>query len=228
MAHILTVDDEADVLGTLSRALTREGHEIEQALSAQEALTKLSRRIPNLLILDITMPGMDGLTLCQHLRADVRYNELPILFLTAHTQTEDVVAGLDAGGDDYVTKPFELAELTARVRALLRRNLRGETEEATLELGGVRLDSLTYQATVDGNVVQLTSTEHKLLRFLMEHPDQTLSPRKLLEGVWEYPPGAGDPDLVRAHIRNLRVKLGKDREIIHTVHSVGYKIVSES
>ncbi len=225
--YILTVDDEPDVLGTLGRALRREGYEVGQALSAQEAWQKIVNRRPDLLILDITMPGMDGLALCKQLRSDTRYIDLLILFLTAHTQTDDVIAGLDAGGDDYVTKPFELTELNARVRALLRRHQRFEEDNVILEIGNVRLDSSTYQVQIDEHAVQLTATEHKLLRYLMEHPNQALSPFRLLEAVWDYPPRTGDPDLVRAHIRNLRAKLGDEADanrFIRTIHGVGYMV----
>lgn len=228
MAHyILTVDDEVDVLGTLARALRREGYEVGQAQSANEARQKILARRPDLLILDITMPGMDGLTLCKQLRADPHYVDLLILFLTAHVQTDDIIAGLDAGGDDYVTKPFELTELNARVRALLRRLQRIEGANAILELGKVRLDSSTHQAYVNGNPVQLTATEHRLLRYLMEHPNRALSPAHLLEAVWDYPPNTGDPDLVRAHIRNLRAKLRDEstaNRFIRTIHGVGYMV----
>ncbi|MFN7211090.1 MAG: response regulator transcription factor [Aggregatilineales bacterium] len=228
MAHyILTVDDEPDVLGTLARALRREGYEVGQAQSANEALQKILARRPDLLILDITMPGMDGLTLCKQLRADPRYVDLLILFLTAHVQTDDIIAGLDAGGDDYVTKPFELTELNARVRALLRRIQRVEGANAILELGKVRLDSSTHQVYVNGSAVQLTATEHRLLRYLMEHPNRALSPAHLLEAVWDYPPNTGDPDLVRAHIRNLRAKLRDEsnaNRFIRTIHGVGYMV----
>lgn len=227
MVYILTVDDEEEVLGTLTRALSREGYEIGQATSGQDAWLQIVNRRPDLVILDITMPGMDGLTLCRQLRADSRYVELLILFLTAHDKTDDVVAGLDAGGDDYVTKPFELAELTARVRALLRRAQRDETQAPILEIGPVRLDSDTYQMLVEGHAIQLTSTEHRLLRYLMEHPNQAHSPHRLLEAVWDYPPHTGDPDLVRAHVRNLRAKLEDHAEaarFIRTIHGVGYMV----
>lgn len=227
MAYVLTVDDEIDVLGTLNRALGREGHEVGQAQSAAEAWEKIVIRRPDLVVLDITMPGMDGLTLCQQIRDDRRFIDLPVLFLTAHDKTEDVVAGLDVGGDDYITKPFELSELSARVRALLRRNIRfSDHDDMRIEVGKLRLDSATYKAFVEEREVQLTSTEHKLLRYLMEHANQAVSPNRLLEDVWEYPPRTGDPDLVRAHVRNLRSKLGDNTEshIIRTIHGVGYLV----
>ncbi|PJF36286.1 MAG: DNA-binding response regulator [Candidatus Thermofonsia Clade 1 bacterium] len=232
MAHyILAVDDESDVLGTLERALKREGYQFGRALSAQEAMQKISARRPDLLILDISMPDMDGLKLCKQLRADPRYADLLILFLTAHVQTEEIIAGLDAGGDDYVTKPFELTELNARVRALLRRVQHLKGAQSVIELGNVRLDSTTYQVHINGKVVQLTATEHRLLRYLMEHPNQPFSPSHLLEAVWDYPAQTGDPDLVRAHIRNLRAKLGGEADasrFIRTIFGVGYMVSPSS
>ncbi|MEP7289324.1 MAG: response regulator transcription factor [Chloroflexota bacterium] len=229
MSYILAVDDEIELLGTLNRLLSREGHEVVQATSGSEAWQKIVYRRPDLIILDVMMPGMSGLNLCQQLRADGRYNAMPILFLTARNNTDDVIAGLDAGGDDYVMKPFEMAELTARVRALLRRNQAGVEKPPVIEIGRIKLDSDTYQVTIDDNNIQLTATEHRLLRYLMEHANQALSPQRLLEAVWDYPPHTGDPDLVRAHIRNLRAKLERDDSTLHvirTIHGVGYMIVS--
>jgi DNA-binding response OmpR family regulator len=227
--YILTVDDDPEILGTLSRTLARDGYDIAQANSGRDAWQKIVNRRPDMVILDITMPGMDGLTLCRQLRADNRYAELLILFLTAHDKTDDVVNGLDAGGDDYLTKPFQMAELKARVRALLRRNARDDGSPSQINVGNVQLDSDTYRVTIDGRVIQLTQMEHKLLRFLMEHPNQALSPQRLLEAVWDYPPKTGDPDLVRAHVRNLRAKLEDDANtprFIRTIHGVGYMVSS--
>jgi DNA-binding response OmpR family regulator len=226
--YILAVDDDPEVLGTLSRALQREGFDMGRATSGTEALRSLYERQPDLIILDIMMPGLDGLGVCRKIRADTRYNNVAILFLTARGQTDDVVAGLDAGGDDYVPKPFELAELIARVRALVRRGQRNAIMESPLlTIGNLSLDSNTHQASLnDQSPIQLTATEHRLLRYLMEHANQALSPHHLLEAVWDYPPNTGDPDLVRAHVRNLRAKLGADdvSPVIRTIHGVGYMI----
>ena len=226
MTYIMAVDDDPEVLDTLGRVLERESFEVSLARSAAEALILLEKRTPSAMILDIMMPGMDGITLCRQLRRDPRFNALPILFLTAKGSTEDVVDGLDAGADDYVVKPFELAELRARIHALLRRSVRDSTTGAILQLNDLKLDSDTYQVYIKGNRIQLTSTEHRLLRYLMENPNRALSPGHLLQVVWEYPPNTGDPDLVRAHVRNLRSKIEKnsDRRYIRTIHGVGYMI----
>ena len=227
--YVLAVDDDVDVLGTLSRALAREGFEVGRASSGLEALKMLSARQPDLMILDIIMPGMDGLEVCRKIRANKDYNLLPVLFLTARGHTDDVVKGLDAGGDDYVVKPFEVAELIARVRALIRRNMRQTIEQsAQITLNRLFLDSNTHQVEVDGLApIPLTATDHTLLRYLMEHHNQALSPPHLLEVVWDYPPNTGDPDLVRAHVRNLRAKLANPANndpLIRTIHGVGYMI----
>jgi DNA-binding response OmpR family regulator len=226
MTYILAVDDDPEVLDTLGRVLARESFDVGLAKSAAEALEMLDLRHPDAMILDIIMPGVDGITLCRNLRQDSRFAALPILFLTAKGSTDDVVDGLDAGADDYVVKPFELAELRARIYALLRRSNRETPSGSVLELDDLRLDSDTYQVWIQGRQIQLTSTEHRLLRYLMENPNRALSPAHLLQAVWDYPPDTGDPDLVRAHVRNLRAKLEKDtdRRYIRTIHGVGYMI----
>ncbi len=226
MVQILAVDDDPEVLATVGRVLKNEAYDVTLASSAAQALGILERQIPDLLVLDIIMPEMDGITLCRQLRDDPRFIPLPILFLTAKGSTDDIVNGLDAGADDYVIKPFELAELRARIAALLRRGTRDKKSDTILQLNDLRLDSDTYQVIVDDFAIQLTSTEHRLLRYLMEHPNQALSPGHLLQAVWEYPPNTGDPDLVRAHVRNLRAKIekGTQRKYIRTIHGVGYMI----
>lgn len=228
MAHILAVDDDPDVLGTVERVLQRENFEVYTVNSGQKALEYLERNLPDMIILDIIMPEMDGITVCRHLRADSRFTALPVLFLTAKGSTDDIVAGLDAGADDYVIKPFELAELRARVHALLRRTQRIQEPSRMLQIGNLRLDSDTYQVAVMDETIQLTSTEHRLLRYFLENVDQALSLSHLLQAVWDYPEDAGDPDLVRAHVRNLRAKIELDpeRKYIRTIHGVGYMIAS--
>jgi DNA-binding response OmpR family regulator len=226
MPYIMAVDDDLEVLETLGRVLEREMYDVSLASSALEALELLEHRMPDIMILDIMMPGMDGIALCRKLRSDARFSALPILFLTAKGSTDDIVDGLDAGADDYVIKPFELAELRARIHALLRRSTRDTENGSVIQLQDLKLDSDTYQVDIKGYRIQLTATEHRLLRYLMENPNRALSPGHLLQVVWEYPPDTGDPDLVRAHVRNLRAKIEKmaDRKYIRTIHGVGYMI----
>ncbi len=231
MAHILVVDDDADVLGTVWRALSRDGHDVALAESAAQAREHMQRRVPDLIVLDIMMPNEDGLEFCRELRRDERYQRIPLLFLSARWRTDDIVRGLDAGGDDYLTKPFELKELNARVRALLRRAFPFAEGTATrLVVGGLELDTRTYRvSTPEAKDIQLTSTEYRLLYHLMSAPDKAHSVDELLDAVWQYPSGTGDPDLVRAHIRNLRNKIEpnpSEPRYIHTIHGVGYMVKS--
>ena len=229
--YVFLIDDDEEVLGTLSRALNRQGYEVEFSTSGGEGLRRLRQRVPDLLILDIIMPHMDGLEVCRLLRSDAMFNRMPILFLSAKTKTDEVVEGLDVGGDDYIAKPFEITELNARVRALLRRSQRDSTsDQVVLEVGDLVLDSTTHQLKLPHRVIQLTATEHRLLRYMMEHANQALSPTHLLQAVWSYPSDAGDPDLVRAHIRNLRAKIeedGSEPRYLRTIHGVGYMVSDE-
>lgn len=230
MTYILVVDDDAEVLGTLERALQREGHRIATATSAAQARERIAADLPDLVVLDIMMPEESGLDLCAELRAEDGYRTLPILFVTAMGRTEDVVRGLDAGGDDYLTKPFELKELKARVRALLRRagTAEADDEPGVLVAGGLELHPSTYQVTTrEKGRVQLTSTEYRLLQYLVSAAGHAHSVRDLLDAVWQYPPGTGDADLVRAHIRNLRTKIEPDSSApiyLVTIHGVGYMV----
>lgn len=229
--HILVVDDDPEVLGTLKRALGKQEFTVTTAESGVEALGILLPETFDLIILDVNMPVLSGFEVCERIRGDQAYNNVPVLFLTARSQTDDIVHGLDVGGDDYVVKPFELTELLARVRALLRRSERDAMRfNARIQIGSLMLDSDTCTVSVDSGEnapIQLTLTEHRLLRYLMEHNNQALSPDHLLEAVWGYPNNSGDPDLVRAHIRNLRSKLnqlGEDKQFVKTIHGVGYMI----
>jgi two-component system, OmpR family, response regulator RpaA len=227
-AYILAVDDEVDFLRPLSGVLEKEGgYQVDKVTSGEDALSRIRQRRPDLLILDVMMPMMDGFEVCRRVRQDERLYDIPILFLTGQGDLDDVVQGFEAGGDDYVKKGSDTSELLARVRAVLRRGTRGAGSGNILQIGPVRLDADTYQVTVDGDNVQLTKTEYQLLRYMMEKVNQALSPQHLLEAVWDYPPKAGDPDLVRAHIRNLRAKLEintKAKDFIRTIHSVGYMV----
>jgi DNA-binding response OmpR family regulator len=227
MATLLfVVDDDTEVLETVGRVLRQEGYEVQLLPSGPALMKALEKRTPALLLLDIMMPEVDGVTICNQLRKDPRYIAMPIVFLTARGSTDDIVVGLDAGADDYVVKPFELLELRARIAAVLRRSQRDSKAANVIQLSDLRLDSDTYRVTVADQEIQLTSTEHRLLRYMMEHPDQALSPSHLLQAVWEYPPNTGDPDLVRAHMRNLRAKVDHvgNRRFIRTIHGVGYMI----
>jgi DNA-binding response OmpR family regulator len=227
MARILVVDDDQDVAGTVERTLRRRDHEVMVAYSGPQALQLIQERPPDLVVLDIMMPRMDGIEVCQRIRSLPNVAAVPILFLTAKGKIEDKIEGFEAGADDYLTKPFDLRELELRVRALLRRSLPTEAPKIPLQVGPLSLDPRTFELRVEGKVLLLTPVEFELLYYLMSHAGEVISTERLLREVWEYPPGTGDPNLVRAHIKNLRAKIepSPDNPIyIKTVSRHGYLI----
>jgi DNA-binding response OmpR family regulator len=207
MARILVVDDDRDVAGTIERTLRRKNHQVVVAYSGVQALQLIQGQRPDLVVLDIMMPRMDGIEVCQRIRVLPNVASVPILFLTAKGKIEDKIEGFEAGADDYLTKPFDLRELELRVKALLRRSLPTEVPKVPLEVGSLSLDPRTFELSVENNILLLTPVEFELLYYLMRHAGEVISTERLLQEVWEYPPGTGDPNLVRAHIRNIRSKI---------------------
>ena len=229
MARILVVDDDRDVAGTVERTLRRKAHEVIVAYGGAQALQLIKQQCPDLVVLDIMMPHMNGIEVCQHIRTLPNVASVPILFLTAKGKIDNKIEGFEAGADDYLTKPFDLRELELRVRALLRRSLPAEAPKAPLEVGTLSLDPRTFKLNVDGHVLLLTPVEFELLYYLMKHAGEVISTERLLQKVWEYPPGTGDPNLVRAHIKNLRAKIEPsptDPIYIKTISRHGYIIAA--
>jgi len=229
MAHILAVDDDAPVLRSVKRVLEKAGFTVSTASNGREALEFIKQQRPDLIVLDIIMPELDGIEVCRRIRADPFLAKLPILFLTAKGRPSDIAQGLDAGGDDFLTKPFEVLELPARVRALLRRAPGGmlDAESEYLTVGDLKLHSKRFEVEVAGRVVTLTTVEHQLLHYLMMHAGQPISAEQLLEDVWQYPRGIGDPILVRVHIANLRSKIETQPDApqyIRNVRGRGYML----
>ena len=220
---ILVVDDERAVRESLRRALELEGYEIELAGDGSEALYRLeSTDEPDAMILDVLMPGVDGLEVCRRLRGTG--SKLPVLMLTARTEVEDRVAGLDAGADDYVTKPFALEELLARVRALLRRT----TEEGSgevLRFADLELDPGTREVRRGERLIELTRTEFSLLELFLRNPRQVLTRSVIFERVWGYDFGFGSNslDVYIGYLRRKTEAAGEPR-LIHTVRGVGYAL----
>jgi two-component system response regulator MprA len=219
---ILVVDDERAVRESLRRALELEGYEIELAGDGGEALASLGRDEPqpDAVILDVLMPGVDGLEVCRRLRATG--NHVPVLMLTARDEVESRVAGLDAGADDYVTKPFALEELLARLRALLRRGPGGERGE-TLRYADLALDVLGHTVRRGRRPIELTRTEFLLLELFLRHPRQVLTRSQIFEHVWGYDFGTSSNSL-EVYVGYLRRKLesGGEPRLVHTVRGVGY------
>ncbi len=226
-AHILIVEDDERIRTSMRLALEDEGYEIAEAASGEEALELHARSIAaqpfDLLIIDIMLPGMDGFACCRELR---RQSTVPIIMVTARTDTHDVVAGLEAGADDYVTKPFEPKELAARIRALLRRARAGEDGPGVLAFGALEILPEAGVVRLSGEEVHLTRTEFLLLCELAAHPGKVLSREQLLERVWSYD-YFGDGRLVDVHVRRLRTKVEPDPANpahVLTVRGLGYKL----
>jgi len=223
---ILVVDDERAVRESLRRALELEGYEIELAADGREALDRLEGDPePDAMILDVLMPGVDGLEVCRRLRGSG--SRLPVLMLTARTQVEDRVEGLDAGADDYVTKPFALDELLARVRALLRRTADEEEGESgeVIRFVDLELDPATREVTRNGRPIELTRTEFSLLELFMRNPRQVLTRTIIFERVWGYDFGyaSNSLDVYIGYLRRKTEAEGEPR-LIQTVRGVGYAL----
>jgi len=228
---ILVVDDEPAVRESLRRALELEGYGVELASDGKEALRRLALEpAPDAIVLDILMPGVDGLEVCRRLRSDG--NGVPVLMLTARSEVDSRVAGLDAGADDYLPKPFALAELLARLRALLRRS--GETNghsatasetEARLRFADLELDPGTREVVRDGDRIELTRTEFSLLELFLRNPRQVLTRSIIFERVWGYDfgPTSNSLDVYIGYLRR-KTEVGGKQRLIHTVRGVGYAL----
>jgi len=222
--RILVVDDEPNIVDVISMALRFHGFDVEAAGTGAAAIAAVGSFRPDLIVLDVMLPDMEGFDVARRLGAERA--RVPIIFLTARDATEDKVRGLTVGGDDYVTKPFSLEELVARVRSVLRRAGVGESAEARLVFEDVELDDDAHEVTRAGTPIELTATEYRLLRYLMLNPRRALTRRQLLEHVWDYDFG-GDARILETYVSYLRRKLdGHGPPLIHTVRGVGYALRS--
>jgi DNA-binding response OmpR family regulator len=220
IGRVLVVEHDDDIADVLRRSLRQEGHEVRTAGDGEEALSMAAEFVPDLVILDLGLPRLDGVEVCRRLRAD---GDVPILILTARSDTGDRVEGLDAGADDYLVKPFERTELLARMRALLRR--RPPRGTASLTVGDLVLNPGTREVTRGERVLDLTNREFELLEFLMRNERLVISRERLLEEVWGYDP-TSMTNTIDVFISNLRRKLeegGEDR-ILHTKRGAGYVV----
>jgi len=219
---VLVVDDEEHITEMLAMGLGFNGFDVERASSGRQALDAIEHRRPDLVILDVMLPDLDGLEVTRRLRADgVR---VPVLFLTARDTLSDKLAGLTIGGDDYVTKPFALAEVIARVHAILRRTGYEPEDDGILRFSDLELDESAHEVRRDGNAINLTATEFNLLRYFMLNPRHVLSKAQILDHVWHYDFG-GDGNVVETYVSYLRKKLEKfGPPLIHTIRLVGYTL----
>ena len=222
-AKLLVVDDEPNIRELLSTSLRFAGFEVVSAGNGREALAAVEAHAPDLAVLDVMLPDMDGFTVTRRLRAAGKH--FPVLFLTAKDDTEDKVTGLTVGGDDYVTKPFSLDEVVARIRAVLRRTQPLlEDDEAIIRVDDLELDDDAHEVRRGGKVIELSPTEFKLLRYLMLNPNRVLSKAQILDHVWEYDFN-GDASIVESYISYLRRKVDIDPDapaLIQTKRGVGY------
>ncbi|MEW1835303.1 response regulator transcription factor [Microbacterium oleivorans] len=225
--RVLVVDDEANLSDLLRMALQNEGWDARTASNGQEALTLVREFAPDLVVLDIMMPGIDGMEVLRRLRS--AGNDVPVLFLTAKDAVEDRIAGISAGGDDYLTKPFNLEEVVVRLRAMARRHVAAAAAvETRLRVGDLTLDEETYEVERGGIPIKLTAKEFELLRYLMQNPRRVLSRAQILDQVWSYDFG-GTSSVVEIYISYLRKKIDTLGEpLIHTVRGVGYTIKAAS
>jgi two-component system OmpR family response regulator len=219
--RVLVVDDEENIRFLLDVALRHLGFEVELATTGREAIDKVASTKPDLVVLDVMLPDLDGFEVCRRLRAEG--SRTPVLFLTARDATEDKVRGLTIGGDDYVEKPFSLEELVARVQAVLRRAGLAQPD-ATLRCADLELDDDAHRVVRAGNEVALSPTEYKLLRYLLVNQGRVVSKTQILDHVWEYDFG-GDAGVVETYVSYLRRKLDQtEPRLIQTVRGVGYSL----
>lgn len=227
MAKILVVDDEEPIQELLRFNLEKEGYIVRVAKDGQEALQDVENDQPDLLVLDLMLPGMDGLEVCRKLRSNPKFQQIPIIMLTAKGEEFDKVLGLELGADDYMTKPFSPRELLARIKARLRRpNSQEEDADARVIIRGeLRVDVTGFRVHVRGEETELTPKEFELLRVLVAHPGKVYSRDELLERIWGYEYD-GDTRTVDVHVRHLRQKVERDPsnpEYIETLRGIGYR-----
>ena len=220
-ARLLVVDDEPNILELLAISLRFAGFEVATAANGRDALAEARRIRPDLVVLDVMMPDMDGFAVVRRMRGEG--STAPVLFLTARDATEDKVTGLTVGGDDYVTKPFSLEEIVARIRAVLRRTAGGAgVEQVRLTFADIELDDDTHEVWKDGELVALSPTEFKLLRYFMQNAGRVLSKSQILDHVWHYDFG-GEANVVESYVSYLRRKVDTtEPRLLHTLRGVGY------
>lgn len=220
--RIALVEDDPDIAEVLRYNLEREGFEVESFSRGDLALTGIRRRVPNLVLLDLMLPGIDGLEICRLLKREPKTAGIPIIMLTARGEETDRIVGLELGADDYIPKPFSPREVVLRIRAVLRRRQPGAEDPEILEAGRIRLNASDYCLEIAGEEIPMTATEFRLLQFLMERANRVQTRETLLREVWGYSEGV-DSRTVDTHVRRLRRKLGPEAQRIETLIGLGYR-----
>lgn len=222
--RILVVDDEPDVTELVAYRLRKDGYHVEVINDPLQIMGKASEFNPDLFVLDIMMPELDGLKICRMIRADSKLNSVPIIFLTARAEIEDRIKGLESGADDYIAKPFDTKELALRIGLIFKRmNKSSQGESQQLKVADIVLDEELHSVTLAGKPIDLTATEFKLLKLLMQRKGRVQSRENLLVNVWNYDTDT-ETRTIDTHIRRLREKLETRSELIETVRGVGYRI----
>jgi DNA-binding response OmpR family regulator len=227
--RILVVDDDQQIVRLVRSYLEQSGFQVLIAYDGETALHVIRRERPDLVLLDLMLPERDGWTITRTIRSDETLVKLPIIMITARIEDTDRIVGLELGADDYITKPFNPHEVVARVRAVLRRSGDGLALPAIIQIGGLRLDAFSHSVTLDGQPLDLTPTEFKLLKLLMENPGRVFTREDLIEQGLGYT-YAGMERTVDSHIKNLRKKLEADPAqplYIHTVYGIGYRMQND-
>lgn len=220
---IYIVEDDSSIQKLIEYALKSKDYESKGFERADEFFKEISIEIPDLILLDIMLPDMDGIEILKKLKMNTMTSSIPVMMLTAKTSEYDVVSALDFGADDYMKKPFSVLELISRINALLRRNIKQSKQ--LIEFGGIMVDLLRREVLIDGEKINLTYKEFELLNYMIKNEGIVLSRENLLNAVWGYD-YEGETRTVDMHIKMLREKLGNKRDLIHTVRGVGYRIIS--
>lgn len=222
--QVVVVEDESDILEVLSYNLRREGFEVSSSLDGAQGLALIQQQLPDLVLLDLMLPGIDGLEICRRLKSNPVSQHIPIVMVTAKGEESDVVLGLGIGADDYLVKPFSPKELIARVKAVLRRtsaNVEAEDEQRVL-IDGLDIDISKYKVAFNGEEIKFTATEFRLLHYLASHPGRVFSREQLLDRGFSNDAIVVDRN-IDVHIRAIRKKLGDDQNFIETIRGVGYR-----
>jgi len=224
---IVVVEDEADILEVIDYNLSKEGFDVSSSTDGLEGLAFVQKEIPDLVLLDLMLPGMDGIEICQTLKADSATRSISIIMVTAKGEESDIVLGLGIGADDYVLKPFRPRELIARVKSVLRRGrLKEEVNEDIVSIDGMVIDCNRHEVRLEGKKINLTAMEFKLLHFLASHPGRVFTREHILNNVSSEDAYIIDRN-IDVHIRSIRKKLDKQRDLIETIHRVGYRFRDE-
>ena len=221
--RVALVEDEPDIASLVSSSLQKEGYKVDHFATGSRFLLALQKHIPDLILLDLMLPDTDGFEICKTLRRNEAWSRIPIIIMTAKSEESDKVVGLELGADDYITKPFSLKEMTARIKAVLRRSEQKE-EARTIEIGGIlHIDLDKYEVRMGKSAVDLTSTEFKILHLLASKKGRVFTRDQILDHLWGHDKIVLDRT-VDVHIKNLREKLGSASRFIHNIRGVGYKV----